>query len=68
MFDENSFRGELITYRRHNLDFTLPIHKVAVGINANLPKHSSEETINHYNKKLRRVFCDIAKRERRKIK
>ena len=60
------FKGEIITFRRDNLDFTLPLGKMLTGMRENLPKHSYKETIDHYNKKLRKVFCNIAKRERYK--
>jgi len=50
------FRGEIIVWRRDNLDFTKELADISKSIFIKLPKHSRHETIAHYNKKLDKVW------------
>jgi len=58
-FEYKKYKGEIIIGRRESLDFTLEFEKVCNGLTAKLPFYPYEERINHYNKKLKKVFEDI---------
>ena len=51
-----TFRGEIIVYRRDNLDFKQELANISQGITAKLPRHTRHETIAHYNNKLEKVW------------
>ena len=62
MGKRKKWRGEVIIQRRNDLDFSLPIYQVTNGLMAKLPDHPYHERIDHYNKKLKRVFRNIKKK------
>lgn len=58
-FKLKRYKGEIITYRRDNLDFSLDIEKISNGLTAQLPKYPQEERIFYYNRKLRQVWKNL---------
>ena len=56
MTEEKRYKGEIIAERRRNLDFSLEFNKVCMGLTAGLPKYSKRDRINHYNKKISKIW------------
>lgn len=56
MIEEKRYKGERIAERRRNLDFSLEFNKVCMGLTAGLPKYSKRDRINHYNKKISKIW------------
>ena len=56
MTEEKRYKGEIIAERRRNLDFSLEFSKVYEGLTAGLPKYSKRDRINHYNKKISKIW------------
>ena len=56
MTEEKRYKGEIIAERRRNLDFSLEFGKVCMGLTAGLPKYSKRDRINHYNKKISKIW------------
>lgn len=56
MIEEKRYKGEIIAERRRNLDFSLEFNKVCMGLTAGLPKYSKRDRINHYNKKISKIW------------
>ena len=55
--EEKRYKGEIIAERRRrNLDFSLEFSKVCMGLTAGLPKYSRRDRINHYNKKISKIW------------
>ena len=56
MIEEKRYKGEIIAERRRNLDFSLEFGKVCMGLTTGLPKYSKRDRINHYNKKISKIW------------
>ena len=56
MIEEKRYKGEIIAERRRNLDFSLEFNKVCMGLTTGLPKYSKRDRINHYNKKISKIW------------
>ena len=56
MIEKKRYKGEIIAERRRNLDFSLEFNKVCMGLTAGLPKYSKRDRINHYNKKISKIW------------
>lgn len=56
MTEEKRYKGEIIAERRRNLDFSLEFSKVCMGLTAGLPRYSRKDRINHYNKKISKIW------------
>ena len=56
MTEEKRYKGEIIAERRRNLDFSLEFDRVCIGLTTGLPKYSRKERINHYNKKISKIW------------
>ena len=52
MIEEKRYKGEIIAERRRSLEFG----KVCMGLTAGLPKYSKRDRINHYNKKISKIW------------
>ena len=42
--------------KNRNLDFSLEFNKVCMGLTTGLPKYSRKDRINHYNKKISKIW------------
>ena len=56
MTEEKRYKGEIIAERRRNLDFSLEFSKVCMGLTAGLLRYSRKDRINHYNKKISKIW------------
>ena len=68
MTEEKRYKGEIIAERRRNLDFSLEFSKVCMGLTAGLPKYSKRDRINHYNKKISKIWEGQDEKSTRSIK
>lgn len=58
-FEHKRYKGEIIVERRNNLDFTLEFEHITNGLTAKLPNYPYKERIEHYNRKINKVWQEL---------